>query len=144
SGYSQRLDEFDQVFIELFSDKWNVRAGDIDLTNTHSYFANFSKRVQGLNFNLNLGNDDAKTNIFAAGALVRGQFTTSQFTAQEGNQGPYKLQGQNGELFVLIVSGSETVYVNGTPLKRGENEDYIIDYNAGEIIFNSTFPMTSE
>ncbi|XCF06778.1 hypothetical protein ABI125_02700 [Tamlana crocina] len=144
SGYSQRLDEFDQVFIELFSDKWNVRAGDIDLTNTNSYFANFSKRVQGLNFNLNLGDDDTKTNIFAAGALVRGQFTTSQFTAQEGNQGPYKLQGQNGELFVLIVSGSETVYVNGTPLKRGENEDYIIDYNAGEIIFNSTFPITSE
>ncbi|UKM65849.1 hypothetical protein GSB9_02420 [Flavobacteriaceae bacterium GSB9] len=144
SGYSQRLDEFDQVFIELFSDRWNVRAGDIDLVNTNSYFANFSKRVQGLNFHLNLGEDDSKTNVFAAGALVRGQFTTSQFTAQEGNQGPYKLQGDNGELFVLIVSGSETVYVNGTPVKRGEDQDYIIDYNAGEIIFNSTFPITSE
>ena len=47
SGYSQRLDEFDQVFIELFSDDWNIRAGDIDLTNTNSYFANFTKRVQG-------------------------------------------------------------------------------------------------
>ncbi|MFL1010841.1 hypothetical protein [Flavisericum labens] len=144
SGYSQRLDEFDQVFIELFSDRWNVRAGDIDLVNTNSYFANFSKRVQGLNFNLKLGEEDSQTNIFAAGALVRGQFTTSQFTAQEGNQGPYKLQGNNGELFVLIVSGSETVYVNGTPVKRGEDQDYIIDYNAGEIIFNSTFPITSE
>lgn len=144
SGYSQRLDEFDQVFIELFSDKWNVRAGDIDLINTNSYFANFSKRVQGLFVNVNLGDDEHKTNLFAAGALVRGQFTRSQFTAQEGNQGPYKLQGQNGELYVLIVSGSETVYVNGVALKRGENEDYIIDYNAGEIIFNSTFPITSE
>ncbi len=144
SGYSQRLDEFDQVFIELFSDTWNVRAGDIDLINTNSYFANFSKRVQGLFVNVNLGDDDHKTNLFAAGALVRGQFTRSQFTAQEGNQGPYKLQGQNGELYVLIVSGSETIYVNGIALKRGENEDYIIDYNAGEIIFNSTFPITSE
>lgn len=144
SGYSQRLDEFDQVFIELFSDRWNVRAGDIDLVNTESYFANFSKRVQGLNFNLKLGEEDTRTNLFAAGAIVRGQFTTSQFTAQEGNQGPYKLQGPNGELFVLIVSGSETVYVNGIPLKRGEDQDYIIDYNAGEIIFNSTFPITSE
>jgi len=144
NGYSQRLDEFDQVFIELFSDKWNVRAGDIDLINTNSYFANFSKRVQGLLVNVNLGDDDNKTNLFAAGALVRGQFARSQFTAQEGNQGPYKLQGQNGELYVLIVSGSETVYVNGITLKRGENEDYIIDYNAGEIIFNSTFPITSE
>ena len=143
SGYSQKLDEFDQVFIEIFSEKWNVRAGDIDLENKNSYFSSFSKRVQGLSLKANLG-DDSQTNLFAAGAIVRGQFTTSQFTAQEGNQGPYKLQGQNGELFVLIVSGSETVYVNGIVVERGENEDYIIDYNAGEIIFNSTFPITSE
>lgn len=144
SGYSQRLDEFDQVFIELYSDRWNVRAGDIDLQNTNSYFANFSKRVQGLSVNATLGHEETETNVFAAGALVRGQFTRSQFKAQEGNQGPYKLQGQNGELFVLIVSGSETVYVNGLVAQRGEDKDYIIDYNAGEIIFNSTFPITSE
>ncbi|WP_282030397.1 hypothetical protein [Winogradskyella eximia] len=141
SGYSQRLDEFDQVFIELFSDDWNIRAGDIDLENTKSYFANFSKRVQGLLVNANLSE---KTSVFASGALVRGQFTTTQFAAQEGNQGPYKLRGSNNELYVLIVSGSETVYVNGIPLERGENNDYIIDYNASEIIFNSTFPITSE
>ncbi len=144
SGYSQRLDEFDQVFIELFSDRWRVRAGDIDLQNTDSYFANFSKRVQGLSVNTNLGNETTRTNLFVSGAIVRGQFTTSQFTAQEGNQGPYKLQGSNGELFVLIVSGSETVYVNGVAVKRGEDQDYIIDYNAGEIIFNATYPITSE
>ncbi|WP_445737099.1 hypothetical protein [Mariniflexile sp.] len=144
SGYSQRLDEFDQVFIELYSNRWNIRAGDIDLQNTHSYFANFSKRVQGLSINAKLGHEDAQTQVFAAGALVRGQFTRSQFNAQEGNQGPYKLQGQNGKLFVLIVSGSETVYVNGVTAQRGEDKDYIIDYNAGEIIFNSTFPITSE
>ncbi|WP_460220652.1 hypothetical protein [Psychroserpens sp. MEBiC05023] len=144
SGYSQRLDEFDQVFIELFSDSWNIRAGDIDLVNTNSYFANFTKRVQGLQVSANFDGSESKTNAFASGALVRGQFTTSQFIAQEGNQGPYKLTGPNNELFVLIVSGSETVYVNGIPIERGENKDYIIDYNAGEIIFNSTYPITSE
>ena len=144
SGYSQRLDQFDQVFIELYSDRWNVRAGDIDLLKTNSYFGNFSKRVQGLMLTVKLGNDNSKTNLFAAGSLVRGQFTRSLFTGQEGNQGPYKLQGPNGELYVLIVSGSETVYVNGLAVKRGEDQDYTIDYNAGEIIFNPTFPITSE
>ena len=141
SGFSQRLDEFDQIFIEIFSQDWRIRAGDIDLNNNTSYFNGFSKRVQGLLVNANL---NEKTSVFASGALVRGQFTTSQFTAQEGNQGPYKLRGPNNELFVLVVSGSETVYVNGVPLQRGENKDYIIDYNAGEIIFSSTFPITSE
>jgi hypothetical protein len=144
SGYSQRLDEFDQVFIELYSDRWNIRAGDIDLGNSNSHFAKFSKRVQGLSINATLGHEDSQTNAFVAGALVRGQFTTSQFTAQEGNQGPYKLQGTNNELYVLIVSGSEIVYVNGIVAQRGEDKDYIIDYNAGEIIFNATFPITSE
>ncbi|NRA91185.1 MAG: hypothetical protein HRU26_00620 [Psychroserpens sp.] len=144
SGYSQRLDEFDQVFIEVFSDSWNIRAGDIDLINTQSYFASFTKRVQGLLVNTNFNKAESNTNLFAAGAIVRGQWTSSQFIAQEGNQGPYKLQGPNSELFVLIVSGSETVYVNGVAIERGENKDYIIDYNAGEIIFNSTFPITSE
>jgi hypothetical protein len=28
-GYSQKLDQFDNVFMELFSDQWNIRAGDI-------------------------------------------------------------------------------------------------------------------
>src|SRR5690554_1516649 len=144
SGYSQRLDEFDQVFIELFSDDWKIRAGDIDLTNPNSYFANFSKRVQGLSVGATLHHPDSQTNLFASGALVRGQFTSSQFTAEEGNQGPYKLKGPNQELYVLIVSGSETVYVNGIALERGEYNDYVIDYNAGEIIFNATFPVTSE
>ena len=144
SGYSQKLDEFDQIFIELFSDKWAIRAGDIDLINNASYFSKFTKRVQGLSVTAKLGNEDRDLNVFGAGALVRGQFSSYQFTAQEGNQGPYKLQGSGGELFVLIVSGSETVYVNGIALKRGETEDYIIDYNAGEVIFNSTFPITSE
>ena len=65
-------------------------------------------------------------------------------TGKEGNQGPYKLKGNNGELFVLVVSGSERVYVNGVLLERGENNDYTIDYNAGEIVFTSLFTITSE
>jgi hypothetical protein len=144
SGYSQRLDEFDQVFIEAFTDQWALRAGDIDLENYRSYFAEFSKRVQGLSVSSVFQHNTSKTTAYASGALVRGQFITSQFTAQEGNQGPYKLKGPNNELFVLVVSGSESVYVNGIALERGATKDYIIDYNAGEIIFNPTYPITSE
>ncbi len=143
-GYSQSLDEFDQIFIELYGENWNIRAGDIDLQNKKSYFAEFTKKVQGISLSGTFDHKDgSKTTAFASGALVRGVFQTSQFTAQEGNQGPYKLVGPNGELFILIVSGSELVYVNGLLLKRGENEDYVIDYNAGEIKFNPTYPITA-
>jgi hypothetical protein len=141
-GYSQNLDEFDQIFIELFSKNWNIRAGDVDLKNQNSYFGNFTKKVQGISLSGTLKHDNgAKTSAFASGALVRGVFSKSEFLGQEGNQGPYKLIGPNGELYILIVSGSERVYVNGLLLERGENKDYIIDYNAGEIKFNATYPI---
>ena len=142
-GYSQKLDQFDNVFMELFSDQWNIRAGDIFLENKKTQFLNFNKKVQGLATNFNFGTEANKTNVFASAALVRGQYAKSNFVGQEGNQGPYKLKGQNGELYVLVVSGSERVYVNGTLLKRGENNDYTIDYNAGEIIFTPLFTITS-
>ena len=142
-GYSQKLDEFDQIFIELSSKNWNVRAGDLFLENRKTSFLNFNKKVQGLSSHFNWGNTN-KNDLFFAASLVRGQYAKSNFTGQEGNQGPYKLRGNNGELYVLIISGSERVYVNGILKERGENKDYIIDYNAGEIIFNATFPITSE
>lgn len=144
NGYSQNLDEFDQVFIELYGKNWNIRAGDVDLVQDDSYFASFTKKVQGLSLRGTLNPDGNPLHLFGAGALVRGVFAKSEFLGQEGNQGPYKLTGPNGELFVLIVAGSERVFVNGIRLERGETKDYVIDYNSGEIIFNATFPITSE
>lgn len=143
-GYSQKLDQFDNVFMELFSEKWNIRAGDIFLENKKTQFLNFNKKVQGLATSFDFGTEDSKTNVFASAALVKGQYAKSNFTGQEGNQGPYKLKGKNGELYVLVISGSERVYVNGILLKRGENNDYTIDYNAGEILFTPLFTITSE
>ena len=143
-GYSQKLDQFDNVFMELFSEKWNIRAGDVFLENRKTQFLNFNKKAQGIAASFDFGEKDNKTNVFASAGLVRGQYAKSDFVGQEGNQGPYKLIGRSGELYVLVISGSERVYVNGILLKRGENNDYIIDYNAGEIIFTPLFTITSE
>ena len=143
-GYSQKLDEFDQIFIELFGNNWNVRAGDLFLENRRSRFLNFNKKVQGLATQLTFGKPENKTTVYGSAALVRGQYAKSNFIGQEGNQGPYKLIGPNGELFILVISGSERVFVNGVLLQRGENNQYTIDYNAGEIIFTSLYPITSE
>ncbi len=143
-GYSQSIDEFDQIFIELTGKKWGIRAGDIQLSNTKSVFATFTKKLQGLSVNATFNGANTETTTYLSGALVRGQYNRSNIDGQEGNQGPYKLIGQDGELFVLIVSGSERVYVNGLLLKRGENNDYVIDYNAGELRFNPTYPITTD
>lgn len=143
-GYSQTLNEFDQIFIELFSDSWQIRAGDIDLVNENSYFSSFHKKVQGFSTSVQFHHKNGgQSEVFGAGALVRGIFHRSEFNGVDGNQGPYKLKGPNGELYILVVSGSERVFINGLQLERGEDKDYVIDYNAGEVKFNTTYPITS-
>jgi len=143
NGYSQKIEEFDRVFIELFTKNWSLKAGDIQLSNNETHFLKFDKKVSGLSVDLKLPNSDSETEIKASGALVRGRFTRQGFKGVEGNQGPYKLQGPNGELFIVILSGSETVFVNGIPLKRGAQNDYTIDYNTAEITFTTTYPITA-
>ena len=141
NGYSQNITDFDRIFIEMFSKNWRVKAGDISLENKESYFLNFSKQVSGLQVEANV---NKKIKVGASGAIVRGKFNRFNFTAVEGNQGPYKLFGVNNEPAIVIIAGSETVYINGIPIKRGEDKDYTIDYNLAEIEFNTTFPITND
>jgi hypothetical protein len=143
-SYSQRLNQYDNIFMELFTDTWNIRAGDVFIGNKTTHFLSFDKKIQGLLATVNFGAEDTKTTVFASGGLVTGNYANSNFKGQEGNQGPYKLIGKNGELYVLVIIGSERVFVNGVLAKRGLENDYVIDYNSGEIVFNSQFPITSE
>lgn len=143
NGISQSINEFDRVFIELFTDTWNVKVGDVDLTNQDSYFMAFTKKINGAKLDVTLDDGEQKTFITASGALVRGKFTSQNISATEGNQGPYQLYGINGEQNIVVISGSETIYVNGITLKRGEQHDYTIDYNTSQITFTPTFPINS-
>lgn len=142
-GFTQRLDEFDRVFIELFSDKWSLTAGDVDLINTESYLMRFQKKISGVLVKANVDSGSGQTDFFASGALVKGKFHSHKFNGSDGNQGPYKILGPENQQFALMISGSERVYANGVLLKRGENFDYVIDYNTGEISFTTLYTVTS-
>ncbi|CAM1341629.1 hypothetical protein [Tenacibaculum amylolyticum] len=141
NGYSQSITDFNRIFIELYNKNWSVKGGDVPLENKDSYFLNFEKQVSGLQVKANI-ND--KLNVAASGAVVRGRFSVYNFIGAEGNQGPYKIFGPNNESAIVIVAGSDAVFVNGKRLERGENKDYIIDYNLAEIRFNTTYPITND
>jgi len=140
NGYSQDLKDIDRVFIELEGPKWAVKAGDVFLRDSTSYFMNFTKKVSGVSVETNTD----KFNAYASAALVRGRYTEQNFQGIEANQGPYKLNGPNGEAYIFIINGSERVFINGIPQTRGEEKDYIIDYNTAEITFTPTNPITSD
>jgi hypothetical protein len=141
NGYSQSITDFDRIFIELYSKDWRVKAGDVSLKNSESFFLTFEKQVAGLEVEANIKD---KTNVLASGAVVRGQFTAYNFVGVEGNQGPYKILGPNNEPNFVIIGGSDRVFVNGSPIERGPDKDYVIDYNMGEIRFNTRFPITND
>jgi hypothetical protein len=135
-GNTQRLQEFDQVFIHLQKDKHELTLGDYALERPPGYFLNFYKRVQGVYYRdeFRLGPHSVnKTGL--SGSIAKGQFARNIFEGDEGNQGPYKLTGNNGEQFFIVLAGTERVYINNVLMERGENADYVIDYNTAELRF---------
>jgi hypothetical protein len=136
-GNTQQLQEFDKIFIQLKYLNHQLTAGDFDLFQPeNSYFLKYSKKPQGAwyqsQFQIKkIGSLKAQ----AAGGIMRGKFARNILTVSEGNQGPYKLFGANGESFIVILANSEEVFINGQKMQRGSDRDYVIDYNTAEIRF---------
>ena len=143
NGNTYELNEFDRVFIELSSQNWKINAGDIYLNNRETHFLNFNKKVSGLGVNASIIKEKSRFDIQTSGAIVKGKYKKIEFNGSEGNQGPYQLSDFENK-YVLILSGTEKIYVNGQLLNRGETNDYVIDYNTSELTFNATFPITSD
>lgn len=142
AGDTYKLNEFDRVFIELFSDNWSINAGDIYLNNRETSYLSFNKKVSGLAVKAKIKNKNSEINLETSGAIVTGKYKKIAFVGKEGNQGPYNLSDLNNK-YILILSGTERIYVDGQQLKRGEENDYIIDYNTAELTFTTTYPITA-
>ena len=140
-GYTQTLEEFDKIYMQLnIKDKSILRAGHLDLVDDKNYFAKYQRRSMGLQFQTQFGTEN-KTFVDVSMGVARSEFHRIRFQGVEGNQGPYRLTGKNGEQFITLISGSEQVFIDGILMKRGENQDYIINYNTGEVTFTSFRPI---
>ncbi len=134
-GNTQQIQDFDKVFISIFKDSNSLTVGDFLMTSSpSSYFMKYYKKSRGLQLDIN---DKGKVahHLHADAAVSRGKFVRNEIQGVEGNQGPYRLQGANGELNIIVISATEVVYLDGEKLERGQQNDYVIDYNTGEISF---------
>ena len=144
-GNTQQLQEFDKVFIQLKDKKSKLIVGDYQMQKPQGYFLNFYKRAQGLYFT----NDyeiakGAVLKTTVSGAITGGRFARNVIQATESNQGPYRLTGADGELYIVVLSGTERVFINGVQLKRGQENDYVVDYNSGQITFTAKQLITKD
>jgi hypothetical protein len=145
SGNTQQLQDFDQVFIQLSDEKTKLIAGDFQLRRPTGYFMNYFKRAQGL---YAVSEKKLSTGTLfqaeASASISKGRFGRNVIQGIEGNQGPYRLKGADNELFILVLSGTEMVYIDGRLLERGMDKDYIIDYNSAEISFTPKQLITKD
>ncbi|MFA6403945.1 MAG: hypothetical protein WCX31_20290 [Salinivirgaceae bacterium] len=143
-GYSQQIKEFDQIYIRLYDSTHYLQMGDVEISPTNSYFLRFNRKILGGDFTaqqVKLGS--GKTGRFKASAAVaKGNFNRMTFNGLEGSQGPYPLRGANNETYLVILAGTEKIYIDGMLLQRGENSDYVINYNTGELTFTSKHIIT--
>ena len=144
-GSTQQLQEFDKVFIQITKDQHKLIVGDYDASSPEGYFLKYYKRLQGGSYTGDFDIEGiGRLKTTESFAVAKGKYNRYELNVGEGNQGPYKLVGANGETFIIILAGTERVFINGKLQKRGSDNDYIIDYNLGEIIFTPNVLITQD
>jgi hypothetical protein len=144
-GNTAELQDFDRVFIKLFDDRQELIAGDFVLERPASHFLTWFKKTKGVGYGTKLGTAPRATGTLAISAAIsKGKFARDLIQGIEGVQGPYRLNADDGGLFIIVLSGTERVYIDGQLMSRGQENDYVIDYNTAEITFTARRLITKD
>jgi len=139
-GTTKRLEELDKVQILVKSPNFSGTLGDYYLKPSGSDLSSYEKKLKGVMTEATVG----KTSVSLGLASSKGEYFTNKFLGEEDKQGPYQLRGKNGEASIMILPGTERVWVDGEEMQRGSNNDYTIDYNRGAIQFTPRRLITSD
>ncbi|MDR2868273.1 MAG: hypothetical protein LBV46_01880 [Bacteroidales bacterium] len=145
-GNSRTINDFNRIFIQLkYKTNVLINAGDIVITKPNSYFLHVNRQLLGMTLftDFAVGAHQQLTNQ-AGGGVAKGKYVKKNISVIEGVQGPYKLTGEQNEIAIVIIAGSERVYIDGERMNRGEENDYVIDYNTGELTFTKKTLISAE
>jgi len=135
-GDSREISNLDQVFFRLFGKQYEIAFGDLEMEMSRTNFINYTPKFEGLKAGWS-----GQNRFYGALAVSKGKSTRIEFYGVNGKHGPYYFS-VNGKQGVLVVPGSEKVYLNGILISRGD--DYTIDYSEGSITFTEANFIDSE
>ena len=139
-GNTEELKYLDKVYVQVKAKHTEVQLGDFTSGLSWSQFSSFQRELRGVAADVHARGDS----FFAGGGVAKGRFMTARFAGKEGVQGPYELISARRFNAVIILPGTERVYCNGRSLKRGSENDYVIDYNRGTVTFMERLPVTDD
>lgn len=144
-GVTNQISELSSVLITAAKDSTILSVGDIVAGDNRHTLTSFSKKIKGVELatvnGLRNGDTIAARSDFAA---TKGKFRRQQFFGKDNSQGPYYLNSGDPAATVIVLTGTEKVWLDGVPLSRGEDADYSIDYNSGSITFANKHIITSQ
>jgi hypothetical protein len=139
-GNTRTLSEIDKVFFQLRGKQFETTLGDYELHFDGTQFADYHRTLEGISGRAAFGSRSATISA----ASTQGDFHINKFFGQEGNQGPWQLTGKSGERNIVVVGGTEKVWIDGREMTRGENHDYTIEYASGEVTFTRRRLITAD
>ncbi|MFH1336308.1 MAG: hypothetical protein ABII96_07295, partial [Candidatus Zixiibacteriota bacterium] len=139
-GTTKRLEELDKVQLTVNSPHFTGTLGDYYLKPSTSELFFYEKKLKGITLEVR----DKSNSLSIALASSQGEYFTNRLLGEENKQGPYYLRGKSGESDLMILPGTERVWVDGEKMQRGSDNDYTIDYSRGSIQFTPRRLITSD
>ncbi len=138
-GNTRRLNDFERVMVQIDGPALHASIGDIDLRLSNGKFGKVDRSIEGIS----IQTKSKWGSIDGALGFSYGKYHLLQIQGKNGKQGPYRLSGKDGERFIIVLAGSEKIKLDDQLLIRGEDEDYVVDYNAAEIHFTQNHILSA-
>ena len=129
-GVTKELEEIDKVFIAIRHPIFTLDAGDIVYKDSIPSI-DIEKKLTGLQNSFS-SNKISASSVYGGS---KGTFHSKEIYGRDGDQGPYQLKSKTGNKEIIILSGTEKIWLDGKKLVRGEMFDYTINYSSGRVFF---------